>query len=83
MLIYREERSGAGDWIMGTESSFKRSLKNPQESNNPDTYKGEFWVTGPSDNGGVHTNSGVFAHIYYMLAEGKTGINDNNDAYTV
>lgn len=40
-------------------------------------------MTGPEDNGGVHTNSGVFAHIFYMLSNGESGTNDNGNDYTV
>lgn len=55
----------------------------------PDTYKGEFWIPSteePSkdnDNGGVHTNSGVQNYWFYLLSEGGSGVNDNGDAYEV
>ena len=49
----------------------------------PDTYEGNDWVTGPADNGGVHSNSGVQNFWYYLLVNGGTGTNDINNAYSV
>ena len=40
-------------------------------------------MTGTADNGGVHTNSQVLTHIYYMMAVGETGVNDNGASYSV
>jgi len=62
-----------------------RSMINPNSglSAQPDTYQGNFWHTGSSDNGGVHTNSGVMNFWFYLLAEGGSGINDNGDIYNV
>lgn len=72
------------DWIIGTESEvFSRSISNPKDSYNPDTYEGQYWYTADGDNGGVHTNSGVFAHIFHMLSVGKSGENDHRNLYTV
>ena len=80
--------SGTNDWLMGDDigingSGAIRSLSNPNAFNDPDTYKGQYWVTGSSDNGGVHTNSGVMNHWFYILSVGKSGTNDNGDAYSV
>ncbi len=60
-----------------------RDLSNPKSKQQPDTYKGQYWVTGSQDNGGVHTNSGVINHWYYLICEGGSGTNDNNDSYQV
>jgi len=60
-----------------------RSLSNPNQFGHPDTYRGEFWWTFAGDNGGVHTNSGVMNHWFFLLAEGGNGINDNDDSYNV
>lgn len=52
----------------------------------PDTYKGEFWKNTDDidkDHGGVHTNSGVQNYWFYLLVEGGTGKNDNNEEYSV
>lgn len=60
-----------------------RSMKNPKLFNDPDTYQGTQWYTGTADNGGVHTNSGVQNHWFYILSEGESGTNDNSDSYNV
>jgi len=60
-----------------------RSMINPKSFNHPNTYGGQFWYTGTGDNGGVHTNSGVFNHWFYILAEGKNGTNDLGNAYNI
>lgn len=81
--------SGSNDWIMGDEigaggsGGAIRSLSNPNAFSDPDTYKGSYWYSGSGDNGGVHTNSGVMNHWFYILSVGKSGTNDNGDAYSV
>lgn len=57
---------------------------NPQ----PNTYKGKYWVNtdvtdDDNDHGGVHTNSGVQNHWFYLLSEGGKGKNDNGERYDV
>ena len=60
-----------------------RSMSNPNSAGDPDTYRGSFWYSGTADNGGVHTNSGVQNFWFYLLTEGGSGINDNDDTYNV
>ncbi|HEX8428102.1 M4 family metallopeptidase [Hymenobacter sp.] len=60
-----------------------RSMSNPNAEGQPDTYKGTSWYTGTGDNGGVHTNSGVLNHWFYLLSVGKTGTNDIGSSYSV
>ena len=60
-----------------------RNMANPNTHGDPDTYQGTFWHTAATDNGGVHTNSGVQNFWFYLLCEGGTGTNDNGDAYVV
>jgi Zn-dependent metalloprotease len=60
-----------------------RDLADPNSTHQPDTYKGKYWKTGGADNGGVHTNSQVQNHWYYILCEGETGVNDNGQEYDV
>lgn len=62
---------------------FSRSLSNPKLKNDPDTYLGQYWHTSSSDSFGAHTNSGVQNKWFYLLSEGGTGTNDNNDSYSV
>lgn len=72
------------NWLMGEERGFAlRSMLNPKSRQDPDTYMGQFWYTGTNDNGGVHTNSGVQNHWFYLLSLGGSGINDHNDTYNV
>jgi len=73
-----------GDWLIAAERGTPlRSFSNPNDYQGPDTYLGLHWESGTGDNGGVHTNSGVPNHWFYILSEGKTGVNDNGDAYSV
>lgn len=70
-------------WLMGDDIGHIRSMSNPKSKNDPDTYKGTYWHTSSTDNGGVHTNSGVLNHWFYLLSVGKSGTNDNGDSYNV
>ncbi len=76
-----------GDWHIFEDikiEGYHRSLQNPKSRNDPDTYKGINWEQDQDeDNGGVHTNSGVQNHWFYLLSEGGSGINDNRDVYSV
>ena len=47
-----------------------RSLADPQSRGDPDHYSKRF--TGTADNGGVHTNSLIVTHAYYLAIEGGT-----------
>ncbi len=71
-------------WTMGDDANFTiRSMSNPNAFGHPDTYLGQHWYAGGGDNGGVHYNSGVLNHWFYLLSIGKTGVNDNGDNYAV
>jgi bacillolysin len=78
-------------WIVGEEitrnSGGLRSMINPLSTavltSCPANYRGRLWNFGTSDNGGVHTNSGVLNHWYYILTVGKTGVNEQGQAYSV
>jgi len=45
-----------------------RNMADPAERGDPDHYSELF--TGDQDNGGVHTNSGIPNHAYYLLVNG-------------
>lgn len=47
-----------------------RSMQSPVAFGHPDHYSLRF--TGTSDNGGVHTNSGISNHAFYLAIEGGT-----------
>jgi Zn-dependent metalloprotease len=73
-------------WEIGIDGgNALRSMQNPKSKQDPDTYEGSNWAitTSQDDNGGVHTNSGVQNHWYYLLVEGGSGTNDQNEAYQV
>jgi len=67
------------DYLIG-EDSFRasgagsvsgiRSIQSPTAYGHPDHYSVRF--TGPEDNGGVHTNSGIPNHAFYLAIEGGT-----------
>ncbi|WDF48444.1 M4 family metallopeptidase [Chryseobacterium sp. KACC 21268] len=74
---------------------YLRSMSDPKSAGQPDTYRGENWIpataqegcavpaSDTNDNCGVHTNSGVLNHWYYVLVQGKTGTNDIGKSYSV
>jgi bacillolysin len=74
-------------WLIGEEIDKQReslrSMKNPKAEGQPDTYLGTYWYTGTGDNGGVHYNSGVINHWFYILSVGKSGTNDHGTSYAV
>lgn len=75
--------------------NFIRSMSDPKLVSHPDTYRGDFWKPSsiedgcfiPDGNGndycGVHSNSGVLNHWFYILVNGKSGINDIGNSYNV
>ena len=79
-------------WIWGDEVDnslggyFSRSLSNPNNNGNPDTYGGDYWISqvgcvGSYSNDwcGQHKNSTVMSHWFYLLAVGgPVTINNNN-----
>jgi bacillolysin len=83
-----------GVWLIGEDigsgGSPLRSMIEPNDEGNPDTYQGLYWtmtgdegicvpdgeVGGVNDHCGVHNNSGVLNHWFYILTEGATGTNN-------
>ena len=83
-------------WLIGEDIEKRaghlslRSMSNPKAEGQPDTYGGTNWIsqtkcrpTSSNDQCGVHTNSGVLNHWFYILTEGKTGTNDKGSSYSV
>ncbi|GAB3729008.1 hypothetical protein GCM10027594_11110 [Hymenobacter agri] len=74
-------------WLIGEEidkqQAALRSMSDPKSLGQPAYYKGQYWYAGTADNGGVHTNSGVLNHWYYILAVGKSGTNEGGGTYSV
>ena len=69
-----------------------RSMSNPNSKGDPDTFKGTNY-TNTADDGnctpaegndycGVHTNSGVLNHWFFILTTGKSGTNNATPADT-
>ncbi len=82
--IEYEMSVGKSTWVIGEDvHNIFRSMSNPNQYNDPDTYKGDHWYSGSGDNGGVHTNSGVMNFWYYLLVNGGTGVNDHTRNYSV
>jgi bacillolysin len=76
-------RPGNTDWLIGGDFFTIRSMSNPNDYNQPDTYLGTNWYNGSGDNGGVHINSGVLNHWFYLLTVGGSGVNDHGVSYNV
>ncbi len=72
------QQAGSGylkaDYLLGEDltapSSPFRSMSNPQAYGDPDHYSTRY--TGTADNGGVHHNSGIANHAFYLAIEGGT-----------
>ena len=84
----RTENNTNIDWLHREDyyNGENRSFISPKDQGQPDTYLGTNWACttgGCGDNGGVHTNSGVMNHWWYLVNVGGTGTNDNNDDYEV
>jgi len=79
---------GQNDWLLGEEAKIGtgdafRSFGNPNQFSMPDTYLGNHWWTSPFDNGGVHYNSSVQNHWFYLLVNGGSGTTDFGANYQV
>ncbi|MEE9425851.1 MAG: M4 family metallopeptidase [Methylococcales bacterium] len=74
---------GQADWVFGAQlGTPERSLRNPRSITNAitgDPYPAtmsefvQLPATPEGDNGGVHTNSSIINHAFYLLAEGMDG----------
>ncbi len=67
----------------GPGGSALRDMKDPKAYQNPSTYKGQYWISTKTDNGGVHYNSGVQNRWFYLLCKGDSGTNDLGRNYKV
>ena len=80
-------------WLIGEEidkqQAALRSMSDPKSLGQPAYYKGQYWVattaspSNANDQGGVHTNSGVLNHWFYILTVGKSGTNEGGGVYAV
>jgi bacillolysin len=80
--------SGQPDWVMGAKlGKIFRDFKNPGAltfGTRPYPSKMSEYIDLPnsndSDHGGVHVNSSIINHAFYLLAEGLTGAIGTSDA---
>lgn len=79
----------SNDWLMGGDIGLNgntgqfRSMQNPNQFSDPDTYLGDYWYVGNGDQGGVHINSGVMNKWFYIMTVGEAGTNDTGHTYNV
>ncbi|HAS6347265.1 TPA: peptidase M4 [Vibrio vulnificus] len=63
---------GSGNWTIGEDitpnTNGIRNMADPGEDGDPSHYNERY--TGTGDNGGVHINSGIINHWYYLLVNG-------------
>jgi thermolysin len=65
------------DWILGEDiqrafPGFTRSMNNPIAAGNPDHYSLRRFIGTETDNGGVHFNSTIASHAFYLAVAGGT-----------
>jgi bacillolysin len=64
---------GTADWVLAEDVFLPggiRSMQNPLAFGDPDHYSIRF--TGSEDNGGVHINSGIPNHVFFLAVVGGT-----------
>jgi len=72
---------GSGNWTIGEDIGVDsgpyangiRNMADPNEDGDPSHYADRY--TGTSDNGGVHINSGIANHWFYLLVNGGQNAN--------
>lgn len=77
---FEYQQQGAGlaraEWLQGEDIRLSgnglRNFANPQQLNHPDHWS-RFVVTS-GDNGGVHTNSSIMNHVFYLAIQGGTNL---------
>jgi len=75
---------GSGNWTIGEDitvgSNGIRNMANPGEDGDPSHYADRY--TGTGDNGGVHINSGIANHWFYLLVNGGQNANPSRASGT-
>ncbi len=74
-FYFQSQGSGVGqaDWLIGEDIARPGGLRSaaaPNSYGDPDHYSLKY--TGTGDNGGVHTNSSIVNHMYYLAIIGGT-----------
>ena len=74
LMTERSALGGIFNWRMGElawpGTNGIRSFDNPNIYAHPSIFGGLFWFTGTGDNGGVHVNSSVQNHWFFLLSNG-------------
>jgi bacillolysin len=71
-------QNGQNDWLLGTNvGEIARSMIRPEDHHQPSHMNNYQYLpnTEEGDNGGVHINSGIINHVYYLIAQ-SIGIQD-------
>ena len=76
------------NWMIGEDFDFAngmglRNMEDPHELAHPKAYLGEYWHDEITDFGGVHINSSVQNHWFYLLCEGGIGTNEFGYEYNI
>jgi bacillolysin len=73
--FFANEPTVEADWLIGEDvylpadaAAGFRNMGDPEEDGDPDHYLERY--TGTNDNGGVHTNSGIPNHAFWLLVNG-------------
>ena len=78
---YYDQTNGLGNdtpavkWLLGEDTAGLgaiRSMSNPPVYQDPDKMTSSYYVEDASDNGGVHTNSGVNNKAVFLMVDGGT-----------
>lgn len=78
-IEFAYEPPGSGvqqaDWLIAEDvtrfgQKFLRSLADPHTLGDPDHYSLRQFIGEPTDNGGVHVNSNIVNHVYYLAVNG-------------
>jgi len=66
--------SASARWLHGEDlpNGYNRNMKDPPNKGDPDRMTSYYYACGTSDNGGVHTNSGVGNKAAYLITDGGT-----------
>lgn len=91
ITIKQKVKNCPGNWFMGDELVVDpterciRDMKDPESKNHASKYQGTNWVdtSWALDYGGVHYNSGVQNHWYYLLVEGGEYTDDKGITHTI
>ena len=79
-----EFSAGSGNWTIGEDitpgTNGLRNMANPGEDGDPSHYLDRY--VGSGDNGGVHINSGIINHWFYLLVNGGKNANPSRASAT-